>query len=112
MAKPLKPQRLADGTLSWKIQVSVRPFKRMTRAFPTLADAKAWRDATITELKEQRERLGADRAKENLAARDNLAALTIGDSRCALTTDGRESPRHRQSPPGRCLENVDVGDSE
>lgn len=56
MAQPRKPKkyRNKDGSSSWKVTVEVRPFKRVTRSFATVAEAREWHDAHSRELKQHR----------------------------------------------------------
>lgn len=46
--------RNRDGSVAYKVTVSVRPFKRVTRSFPTAAAAKEWHDRHRQELKQHR----------------------------------------------------------
>jgi integrase len=93
MAQPLKPQTLADGTKRWKVQVSVRPFKRITRGgFTSKQAAVEWRDATIAELKKQRRHNGKQRLAELIAARGNLASLDVA----GLAREYLNDPRTRE----------------
>lgn len=53
MAAPRKFKN-ADGSISWKVTVNVRPFKRVTRSFPGKTAAKEWADEHTKELKKHR----------------------------------------------------------
>jgi integrase len=65
----VKPRKLtkADGTTYWIAQVLVKPFKRVSKTFPTKRDALEWAEALQIELRSKRKAVRSDLTKLSVA---------------------------------------------
>jgi integrase len=66
MAKPRKLTK-ADGSTFWIAQVLVKPFKRVSKTFPTKREAVEWADALQMELRSKRKAVRSDLTKLSVA---------------------------------------------
>jgi integrase len=80
-AKP-REFRNRDRSKVWKITVSVRPYKRVTKSHETAAAAREWHDALTRELKARRQRGHRDTNLTRLTLR-RLADLYLEDPETA-----------------------------